>query len=177
MKLTFIRHTSVDVPKGTCYGQTDVPLRDTFLQEAAEVSIRLEGLTFDKVYTSPLSRCTRLADRCGFKEAERDNRLLELNFGDWEMQHFDDIKDPHLQAWYDDFLHVRASGGESFEDRRNRVASFLDELRRKPYQHVALFTHGGVILCAQLYAGLLREEDAFQSLTPYGGCVTIEIGR
>ena len=43
MKLTFIRHTSVDVPKGTCYGQTDVPLRDTFLQEAAEVSIRLEG--------------------------------------------------------------------------------------------------------------------------------------
>lgn len=175
MKLTFIRHTSVDVLKGTCYGQTDVPLRDTFLQEAAEVSSRLRGQTFDKVYTSPLSRCTRLADQCGFKEAERDKRLLELDFGNWEMQRFDDIKDPHLQVWYDDFLHVRASGGESFDDLRCRVSSFLNELCLKPYRHVAIFTHGGVIICAQLHAGLLREEEAFQSLTPYGGCVTLQI--
>lgn len=175
MKLTFIRHTSVEVPKGTCYGQTDVPLRDTFLQEAAEVSARLKGQNFDKVYTSPLSRCTLLAEQCGFKQAERDNRLMELNFGSWEMQRFDDIKDPRLQTWYDDFLHVRASGGESFEDQRKRVASFLDELRKKTYQRVAIFTHGGVILCAQLYAGLLCEDDAFHSLTPYGGCLTLEL--
>ena len=35
MIITLIRHTSVDVPPGVCYGQTDVPLKDTFVQEAA----------------------------------------------------------------------------------------------------------------------------------------------
>lgn len=175
MIVTFIRHTSVDVPRGTCYGQTDVPLKDTFPQEAATVAARLSGRTFDKAYTSPLSRCTRLAAYCGFPHAERDDRILELNFGDWEMQRFDDIADPNLQAWYDDFFHVRATRGESFADQRRRVADFLDELRRMSYRKVVVFTHGGVLLCARLYAGLLQEEEAFEALTPYGGEVTIEL--
>ena len=36
MEVYMIRHTSVGVPKGTCYGWTDVPIADTFEQEAAE---------------------------------------------------------------------------------------------------------------------------------------------
>ena len=34
MNIYLIRHTSVDVPKGLCYGQSDVPLRPTFEIEA-----------------------------------------------------------------------------------------------------------------------------------------------
>ena len=30
MVVYLIRHTSVDVPQGVCYGQTDVPLNPTF---------------------------------------------------------------------------------------------------------------------------------------------------
>ena len=61
MEVTFIRHTSVDVPPGVCYGQSDVPLRDSFEQEAAITSENLktyrpQGRDFDHVYTSPLSR-------------------------------------------------------------------------------------------------------------------------
>lgn len=29
MEVILIRHTSVDVPPGMCYGQTDVPLKPT----------------------------------------------------------------------------------------------------------------------------------------------------
>ena len=66
MEVIFIRHTSVDVPPGVCYGQTDVPLRNSFEQEAAVTSGNLKsyrpnGRDFDYVYTSPLSRCVRLA--------------------------------------------------------------------------------------------------------------------
>lgn len=175
MNITFIRHTSVNVPRGTCYGQTDVPLNASFPEEAAAVSAGLDGRSFDKVYTSPLNRCVRLAEWCGFPDAERDVRLLELNFGEWEMKRFDDISDPRLQLWYDDFLHVRATGGESFEDQRTRVFAFLDEVRILPYNQVAVFAHGGVLLCAGLYAGLVREEEAFHSLTPYGGMIEIEV--
>ena len=38
MVVYLIRHTSVDVPQGVCYGQTDVPLNPTFEEEAAQTS-------------------------------------------------------------------------------------------------------------------------------------------
>lgn len=93
MIIYLIRHTSVDVPQGVCYGNTDVPLQLSFMYEAEETAKKLKGLHFDKVYTSPLTRCIRLATYCGYPEAERDERIKEINFGDWEMQRFDDIKE------------------------------------------------------------------------------------
>ena len=82
MNIYLIRHTSVDVPKGLCYGQSDVPLRPTFEIEAAVTKAKIESIHFDMAYTSPLSRCTRLAQYCGFGDTIRDPRILELNFGD-----------------------------------------------------------------------------------------------
>lgn len=79
MNIYLIRHTSVDVPKGLCYGQSDVPLRPTFEIEAAVTKAKIESIHFDMAYTSPLSRCTRLAQYCGFGDATRDPRILELN--------------------------------------------------------------------------------------------------
>ena len=96
MVIYLMRHTAVDVPQGVCYGQTDVPLKPTFETEATQTAANLQGLSFDKVYTSPLTRCVRLATFCGYPDAERDDRLKELNFGDWEMQYFNNyavIKD------------------------------------------------------------------------------------
>lgn len=90
MEVILIRHTSVDVPPGVCYGQTDVPLKPTFEQEAAVTQENLKAfLPFDHVYTSPLTRCVRLATYCGYPDAERDKRIMEINFGSWEMKPFD----------------------------------------------------------------------------------------
>ena len=36
MDIVLIRHTSVGVPKGTCYGWSDVPVADTFETEAGQ---------------------------------------------------------------------------------------------------------------------------------------------
>lgn len=79
MKMTLVRHTSVDVPKGVCYGQSDVGLRATFAEEAERVRENLKGRKFDAVYTSPLSRCVKLASFCGYEDAVRDKRLMEMN--------------------------------------------------------------------------------------------------
>ena len=57
MEIVLIRHTSVDVPPGVCYGQTDVPLKPSFEQEAAVSKENLKVyLPFDPVYTRPLTR-------------------------------------------------------------------------------------------------------------------------
>lgn len=175
MKVKFIRHTSVGVPKGVCYGQTDVPLSETFPEEAAVVHQRIQAERFDRVFTSPLSRCTRLADFCGYPEAVRDDRLKEFDFGEWEMQRFDEIVDPRMQDWFEDYLNVPATGGESFMMQCQRLSSFLDEKKQQGYEHIAVFTHGGILLCAQIYAGTLKAENAFEVIPPYGEMIEIEV--
>lgn len=178
MKVVLIRHTSVDVPPGTCYGWSDVPVRDTFVEEAEETRLSLLKYgSFDHVYSSPLTRARLLAAYClpGVRPT-LDERLKEMNMGDWEMKPYDEIDDPHLQEWFDDYMHLPTSNGESFPLIYQRVAAFLDELRQKPYQQVAVFAHGGVLICAGIYAGLFAaDEHAFEHTTPYGGFIEIEL--
>jgi len=150
-----------------------VALRASFPEEAAAVRARLAGERFDGVWCSPLSRCVRLAAACGYGDAVRDGRLLEIDFGAWELQRFDAIDDPQLRRWYDDYLHVRPTGGESFDDQLRRVGAFLEELREGRCRRALLFTHGGVLLAAGIHAGLFRAEEAFSHLTPFGGILKI----
>lgn len=175
MKVYFIRHTSVKVAEGVCYGRSDVPLNDSFEEEAAETLAEIKNINFDKVYTSPLGRAVKLATYCGFPKAEQDPRLMELDFGDWEMQKFDDIKEIDHETWFKDYLKIKPTNGESYQDMAARVASFITELRQQPYENVAVFCHGGTILCAQVYAGLIKQEGMFEHITPYGGVVEIDL--
>jgi len=175
MEVFVIRHTSVDVPEMTFYGRTDVALKPTFEQEAAEVRHKIDGISFDKVYTSPLSRAWKLADFCGYPDAEREERIIETSYGEWEMKRFDTITDPQLLVWYNDWIDNGPTGGESYMDQYRRVASFLDELKTKPFKKVALFSHGGVIMCAAVYAGLMKPEEFKPILYPYGHVLKIEI--
>ena len=173
MKVTLIRHTNVAVPKGTCYGWSDVDVADTFEEEAIGTLRLIEGCHFDHAFTSPLLRARKLAARCGYPDATPDDRLKEMNMGEWEMQPWDDIHDEALQRWFDDYMHLPATGGESFPMLYARVASFLDDLRHQPFDHVAVFAHGGVIVAAGIYAGLWDEKDAFAHQPPYGGVVEL----
>lgn len=91
------------------------------------------------------------------------------------MKPFQTNDDPRLKEWYADYLNVAATGGESFAMQYQRVSQFLDELKKADYQRVAIFAHGGVLICAQIYAGLVKPEEAFSALTPYGGIISIEI--
>jgi len=176
MEVIMIRHTTPDVPTGTCYGQSDVPLKETFEEEAAVAKAALDACgPVDYAYTSPLSRCTRLAAYCGYADAQRDARLMEINFGEWEMKVFDDIIDPHLQAWFSDHIHTQVTGGESFMQQCERVSRFLDELRQQAWRRVVIFAHGGVLVAAQVYAGLVTPEEAFSVLPPFGGLIRISL--
>jgi alpha-ribazole phosphatase len=176
MEVILVRHTSVDVPKGTCYGQTDVPLAPTFEQEAAETKKRLACyLPFDRVYSSPLTRARLLAAFCGYPQPTLDNRLKEMSMGAWEMQRYEDISDPYLERWYADYLHLPTPGGESFVQQLERVSSFLDDIKTHSYERVAVFAHGGVLACASIYSGRCTMESAWEQLTPYGGVIAISI--
>lgn len=176
MDIYLIRHTSVDVPAGYAYGQTDVPLRPSFNQEADTVKQMLEGMEFDHVWTSPLTRCVRLASYCGYLNAQKEDRIKELNFGDWEMKSWEELSsDPCSEAWFDDWINVRTPNGESLQDQYNRVSSFLDDLRNSNHKKVCVFSHGGVLTCARVYMGEYDLKDAFKNVPSYGSIIRLKL--
>ena len=178
MQVTLVRHTRVKVPRGTCYGWSDVTLAETFEQEAAHTRINLGyKLPFDAVFSSPLTRARKLATFCGYPHPVVDDRLKEMNMGDWEMKLYDEIEknDPSIRRWYDDYMHLAATGGESFSQLYARVAAFLKETSLLPYRHIAVFAHGGVLICAGIYGGLFSRKHAFENLVDYGGIEEINI--
>lgn len=176
MNVLLVRHTSVAVHAGYAYGETDVPLSPSFEEEARGVKLSLRGETFDGVWSSPLSRCLRLAACCGYPSAATDNRLKELDFGEWEMKSWDEISaDPRSEAWFADWIFAKAPGGESLSDQYARVRSFLDDLKSGRFRNACIFTHGGIIACARVYAGECTLRDAFKHVPPYGSVLRLHL--
>jgi len=66
-------------------GRTDLPLTEAGERNARRLDERLRGLTFVKVFTSPLQRAVRTCELAGFGAvAEVDADLVEWDYGEYE---------------------------------------------------------------------------------------------
>ena len=131
MHVTLVRHTRPLVSDGVCYGMTDLDLAATFEEEAARVVETLPPA--QRLVTSPLYRCRRLAERIGAAQGLTpaiDERLREMDFGAWEGIAWDDIPRAELDAWAADFLHARPHGGENVYMLRERAWAAIEDYRR-----------------------------------------------
>ena len=73
-------------------GLTDLPLTERGERNVRQLEERLRGVTFAKVFTSPLQRVTRTCELAGFGAvAEIDRDLLEWNYGEYEGRRSVDI--------------------------------------------------------------------------------------
>ena len=165
MDIYLIRHTKTDTLKGLCYGQTDVALADSFLEEASQLQLKLPELKSDSlIFSSPLSRCVRLAEWLS-DNVSTDTRLLELDFGDWESQRFDEIDADVLQQWTDNFVHVAPPNGESFTDLCRRAGSFWQDVvhgMQPALDRMLIITHAGVIRALLAHILQMPPANAFQ---------------
>jgi alpha-ribazole phosphatase len=161
MEIFLIRHTAPDVEKGVCYGQADVPLKDTFLQEAAAL-MPLVPTDAGAIYTSPLARCAQLAryiaNPLGLPVLT-DDRLKELHFGLWELQAWNAIEPALLQPWMDNYVETTCPGGESYRVLADRTGAFLKSLAMSAHERVIVVTHHGVIKAmSAILLGISLEE-------------------
>lgn len=179
MIITAIRHTSVDVPSGICYGITDVPLASTFRSELESIRQNLTGETLDAVFSSPLSRCTCLAAEI-FPEGPLriDDRLTELDFGDWEMMPWNTIfESPEGKVWFGDYTRACCPNGESLIDLISRTKMFIDDLNEMKHERIVLVTHAGVIRALICLIHHKTPEEAFQTPLAYGQILSFNIQR
>ena len=171
MKLTCLRHTKVAFPAGICYGQTDVPLAESYPAERLSVLHQLPDVEFDGVFSSPLIRCRSLAEDLFLgNEINFDDRLKELDFGDWENQSWDKIyQTAEGKRWMKSYLEVSCPNGESYVEFRQRVVLFLNELKAKSFDQVAIVTHGGVIRLVKSILDGMMMDDVFVTFNPEFG--------
>lgn len=125
MEIYLIRHTTPDIEKGICYGQTDLDLVVHYAQEFENVKSKISNNKHFIVYSSPLKRCSLLAKQFN-NDVMFDARLKELNFGDWEMKSWNDIPEEDMNTWMKDFVNVSVPNGESYAELTSRVIDFFE---------------------------------------------------
>ena len=178
MKLILIRHTRVAVPPGICYGQSDVSLADSYAEELELVKSQIARQSFDAVFSSPLLRCRQLAeDLFPDQEIVSDDRLRELNFGDWELRPWDEIyATSEGKHWMNHYQEVGCPRGESLPDLQRRVQKFLRHLSDLSCQQMAVVTHAGVIRLIKSILEKQTMDEVFTTFSPeYGGVYQFEI--
>ena len=120
-------------------GLTDLPLTERGERNAQRLGERLKGLTFAKVFTSPLRRALRTCELAGFGSvAEVDMDLVEWDYGQYEGRTGAEIRKerPDWQLFRDG-----CPGGESpnqIDARAHRVVAHVREVQG----NVLIFTSG-----------------------------------
>lgn len=178
MEVYLVRHTETVCEKGICYGQSDVNIMEPY---DVVFQLVLAQLPQDAIlYSSPLLRCVLLAnyikDNSEISAVNEDSRLMEMNFGDWEMKNWDAIPPDDFTPWMTDFVNVRVPNGESFTDLHNRVIDFMhNELQHTNSKPVIIVAHAGVIRSFLCKISDLPLKDAFQNKVDFGAVIKIEL--
>ncbi|MDO9155727.1 alpha-ribazole phosphatase [Sediminibacterium sp.] len=170
MEIYLIRHTTPKVEKGICYGQADLDITETFLEEVEAIKPHLPNQRV-KVYSSPLQRCKKLADAL-FDGLDIDvhDDLMELNCGQWELLPWNDIPKEEIQPWMDDFVNVPVPKGESYVDLHNRVVNRFNEIVSKQ-ESAVIVAHGGVLRSILSHITSTPLKESFDAFTLHYGCV------
>jgi len=138
MRLHLIRHPRPGIEPGICYGQLDIPAE---IEMAGLVRLKSELPPGLPVWSSPLQRCRKLAERL-HPQPIFDERLAEMNFGDWEGRRWDAIPRHELDAWAADIAGYAPPGGESPAALQQRALEFVAGLVAP---EAVIVTHAGVI--------------------------------
>ncbi|WP_264534854.1 alpha-ribazole phosphatase [Flavobacterium sp. N1736] len=176
MEVYLIRHTETICEKGVCYGQSDVLIAEPFdlVFENIISQLPVEAI----IFSSPLKRCTVLAKYIQNKiktiSYNEDDRLKEMNFGDWEMKNWNTIPPEQLNPWMEDFVNIPASNGESFTELHKRVGDFLsDQIVKNKDKPVIIVSHAGVVRSILCHYNSLPLKDAFQNKVDFGQVIKI----
>lgn len=146
--LLLVRHARVQVPHGVCYGRMDVALRPGWERIVSGLSVLARGVEGRVVHTSPAQRCVEMAKRLAAAtgmELQVDERLAELDFGQWEGRHWQEIDRVALDDWAASPERFAPPGGESGQALRHRVRAFWRDV-----------CHAGKAACVVSHGGPLR---------------------
>ena len=165
-----IRHGSIEETlKGKYIGATDVHLSKRGREELVTIRETVGYPYPDKVYSSPLLRCTESCELI-FPEMDIEtiNAFSECNFGDWEGKSAAELAgDPKFAEWLGNSDKNPPPNGESGKDFAGRVSRGFERLVEKMSAQAVGGAVGHNPIC--IIVPCHRVVGANGSLTGYGG--------
>ena len=155
MEIVFLRHGQTDLNKSARIQGSSVnaSLNEAGRAYAEKAAKNFDPSSFDVVYCSPLNRAVETAEIFvkGQKEIQLDDRLLDIDFGEWDGKPLSELKEKHPDA-LDPWGKVARSyvkyapNGESHEALNKRCGEFLDDIAKKyPDKKILVVCHGTLI--------------------------------
>ncbi len=178
MIIHFIRHGISKANNSRTISTPDTPLVEGKRYELDEAKNFLSGRDLKNIYVSPYLRARQTADYLGLKNYEIENRVHEMNFGDLGgLTHEEALKKTNgdFKNILDGFISYRINGGESYEDVKERVEDFLENVQEIDGE-IAVVTHY-IVMVAVTNWTLNSQILPRNILIKNGGRLTIEINK
>lgn len=124
-------------------------LTTTGKRQAEKMAKELEKVPLEVIYVSELARTQQTANIINQARGLPtivDARLNELNIG-FEGQTHSEWRAARKGS--EDEWAFRAEGAESLADGLQRTQEFIDDLAQESYRHVAIVTHGFIVMGIQ----------------------------
>lgn len=144
-----IRHGQTEKNKANLLqGRSEHPLNETGIRQAREAGkwFAEQGIVFDAVFSSPLSRAVDTGRIAAGKGSDFhptvDERLIEMEYGPYEGLDLR-VPPPEIIEFFSDFAHNPAPKGmEQLSEVTARVGAFLEEVRgRAGKENILVSTH------------------------------------
>ena len=162
-KLIIVRHGQSEGNRLHRFaGQTDVPLSELGVKQAAAVTEYLKNEKIDAVYSSDLRRAfdtvSGSAEIRGLKVIA-DKNLREINVGDWEFKFYDEINASYPEQWglwLNDMSECAPENGETVKELAKRIERELCK--------IALENDGKTVLIGTHATPIRAMETVWRSL-------------
>ncbi|MFD1165908.1 histidine phosphatase family protein [Sphingobacterium daejeonense] len=181
--ICLLRHgeTAYNADGNKYCGRTDIPLTEKGISQAERMNTLLQDFTFDQIFCSPLQRAKATAEIASGtpEKVQVDERLIEVDFGQWEGKRSDDFIAEDPNSWYnwlsDPERFEAGRTGENAKQVIARLDSFYNELLDKyDDQTILVVGHNGVnrlFMAQQLgmplknYRKIVQENSALTLIT------------
>jgi broad specificity phosphatase PhoE len=160
VKITYFVHgTTTDNEAHISSGWFDVELSELGIQQSRDLTAQTADKHFDAVFCSDLQRAVNSANiTWGDKyPIFQDARLRECNYGDYNAKPSDIVEPLQEQS-----ITTPMPNGESYEMVKDRIASFLADLKRDyDGKHIAIVGHKAPQLALDVLLKGMTWEEAF----------------
>lgn len=155
----FVHGTTKDNEKEISSGWEDAELSDLGVKQSVDLKNQINVEDFDIVFCSDLKRAVDSA-KLTFENKvaiKTDPRLRECNYGNYNGK-ASEIVEPLQEKSIDKPM----PNGESYEDVRERISEFLDDLRKNYNEkHIAIVAHKAPQLALDVLLNGKTWEEAF----------------
>jgi broad specificity phosphatase PhoE len=175
--LALVRHGETAAnADGRLLGRADPSLTALGHEQADRLAVALAPSKPSAIVSSPLRRARQsaeaIADLAGMA-VEVDERLVELDYGEWDGRTFAELPPGAAARWRDD-LHFTPPGGESLAAVRKRVAPCCEELLARGGLVIAV-SHVSPIKAAVSWALGVGDETGWRMLLGLASITRLEL--